>query len=97
MIFDRLTLPRVARVATGQKSRMLHARFSVSNSHTKFDWIFSNCLRISITDGQTDVQTDVQTDGGDYNSPCIFLKKTGDNHSFPLNCTRYFNVIMLTV
>ena len=91
MIFDRFTLPRFA--GAGQKSCGVARPISVSNSHTKFGWILSNCSRISMTDGQMDIQTD----GGVYNSPFIFLKKSGNNHSFLLNCTRYFNVIILTV
>ena len=63
-----LTPPQGPR-GRGEKKFDVARPIHVSNSHTKFGWISSNGLGgDSITDGQTD--------GGDYNIPFAFLKKT---------------------
>ena len=71
MIFDLLAPPQGPRGRGQKKSAVAHP-IHVSNSHTKFGWISSNCLG-------GDSVTDRRTDGGDCNIPEAFLKKRGDN------------------
>ena len=77
MIFDLLIPPKGPRGRSQKKfdvARPIH----VSNSHTKFGWISSDCLG---GDSITDRQTDGQMDGGYNNIPSVFLKKRGDNNT----------------
>ena len=75
MVFDLLTPPKGPR-GWGQKKFDVARPIHVSNSHTKFGRISSNGLG---GDSITDRRMDRRTDGGDYNIPCAFLKKRGDN------------------
>ena len=68
--------PSLGPQGQGQKKNAVACPIHVSNSHTKFGWMWSNGLGgDSVMDGQMD-----RRDGGDCNIPNAFFKKRGDKN-----------------